>query len=171
MFLNLIATFSIGFCAAGIVLLLNKLSGKRLPGWLMPVAAGAAMFGYQMWNEYTWFERTEAALPNGVAVAQSYLYSNPIQPWTLLVPRVNRFVAVDVAGAQRNANAPDYALARLFLFERFTPTASRLAVFDCARPRRAPYDAGEEVTADGLPAESEWVAVAADDPVRAKACG
>lgn len=171
MFLNLIATFSIGFCAAGIVLLANKLSGKRLPRWLMPVAAGAAMFGYQMWNEYSWAERTAAALPPGVEVAQTFLYSNPIQPWTLLVPRVNRFVAVDVASAQRNANNPDYALARIYLMARFEPAASGLQVFDCVRPRRAPYDDGEAVTAEGLPAEGEWIALEADDAVRAKACG
>ena len=43
MVFELIATIVAGFAGAGVALLLNKIFGGRLPRWIMPVAAGAAM--------------------------------------------------------------------------------------------------------------------------------
>jgi hypothetical protein len=60
MFLELIAAFAAAFVAAGIVLAVNMATGGRLPRWAMPVAAGAAMLGYAVWSEYSWFARTRS---------------------------------------------------------------------------------------------------------------
>ncbi len=38
MFFEMVATLVSGFAGAGVVLLLNKISGGRLPKWAMPVA-------------------------------------------------------------------------------------------------------------------------------------
>ena len=43
MFLELIATVFAGLAMAGVVMLVNRTSGGRLPRWTAPVAAGLAM--------------------------------------------------------------------------------------------------------------------------------
>lgn len=68
MFLELIATFIAGFAAAGVMMLVNRMSGGRLPRWLVPVVAGLAMIGTTIASEYNWFDRTRGTLPNGFEV-------------------------------------------------------------------------------------------------------
>ncbi|MEL7115964.1 MAG: hypothetical protein AAGP08_10295, partial [Pseudomonadota bacterium] len=70
MFIELIATFVAGLGAAGLVLVINMLTKGRLPKWVMPVAAGAAMIGVAISNEYTWGARTADGLPDGLVVVE-----------------------------------------------------------------------------------------------------
>ena len=65
MFVELIATIFAGIACAGIAMALNRLTGRRLPKWIMPIAAGAGMIGMTISNEYTWFGRTAERLPAG----------------------------------------------------------------------------------------------------------
>ncbi|MEO0661118.1 MAG: hypothetical protein AAFZ87_06250, partial [Planctomycetota bacterium] len=44
-----------------------------------PVAAGLAMFAFTLWQEYTWFDRSTAVLPEGARVAETYDYASAIQ--------------------------------------------------------------------------------------------
>ncbi len=162
MFFMLIATFAAGIVAAGIALAAPRLVGKRAPRHLPPVAAGVAMFAFMLWNEYSWFDRSVEALPEGVEVAASYPYSNALQPWTLIAPRVNRFAAVDVGGARRNADLPDQVMADVLLFSRFEEAVMLPQVFDCAATRRADAAVGPSL---------EWVDVDPDDPLLNAACG
>ena len=55
MFLDLVATISAAFALAGVALILRSLSRKRLPGWIVPAAAGFGMLSFAIWNEYTWY--------------------------------------------------------------------------------------------------------------------
>ena len=55
MFLELLAVIIAGFAGAGVMMLVAKLAGNRLPRWLVPVAAGAAMLGTTISSEYSWF--------------------------------------------------------------------------------------------------------------------
>ena len=71
MFVELIATIFAGIACAGLAMLLNIVTGKRLPKWVMPVAAGAGMIGMTISNEYTWFGRTAERLPDGVEIAMT----------------------------------------------------------------------------------------------------
>ncbi|MHB1371312.1 MAG: hypothetical protein ACYCW7_14085, partial [Pseudomonadaceae bacterium] len=63
MFWHLIAAVAAALAGAGIALVLRSLSGKRLPAWIIPVFAGLGMFGYTIYYEYTWFETSQARLP------------------------------------------------------------------------------------------------------------
>ncbi|MEP0154063.1 MAG: hypothetical protein ABJE81_05245, partial [Pseudophaeobacter sp.] len=61
MFLELIAVIFAGIAVAGVVMLVNNVTGARLPRWLAPVAAGLAMIGVTVTSEYSWYSRTLAS--------------------------------------------------------------------------------------------------------------
>ncbi|MEM8759622.1 MAG: hypothetical protein AAGE83_04750 [Pseudomonadota bacterium] len=107
MFLELLATVVAGFACAGVVMLANAVSGRRLPRWLTPVAAGVGMLGMTISNEYSWFDRTAARLPEGVEVATTVEERSWLRPWTRIHPYTKRFVAVDRLNARTNDNLPD----------------------------------------------------------------
>ncbi len=73
MFLELIATIFAGIACAGVAMLLNLATGRRLPRWILPIAAGAGMIAMTISNEYTWFDRTAERLPDGVEIALEVL--------------------------------------------------------------------------------------------------
>ena len=111
MFLELIATFIAGIAGAGLLMLLNRVLGGRLPRWLIPVAAGAAMLLSTISSEYSWYSRTSGPLiDEGFEVAQTVESKAMYRPWTYAKPYIDRFVAVDVATAQRNPDQPGKVL-------------------------------------------------------------
>ena len=83
MFLELIATFAAGAGAAGLVLVLNLMTGGRLPRWAMPVAAGLAMLGVAISNEASWGARTAQGLPEGLVVVDEWVVELRV-PFVLL---------------------------------------------------------------------------------------
>jgi hypothetical protein len=166
MFLELIATFAAGIAAAGCALLAGRLSGGRLPRWATPVAAGLAMIAYSIWSEYSWADRTIAALPEGVAVVQTIEERFPWKPWTYLAPQTARLIALDHAGALVRPDTPNIKLTDLYFFGRWQPTAKRAQLIDCAAPARA--DVTDAALAD--PTAADWVALGAEDPLIATAC-
>lgn len=158
----LIAAIAIGLGAAGLVRGLPALVGWSAPRWLAPAAGGLAMFAFMLWNEYTWFERSLAALPPGTVVAESYEHASVFQPWTLAAPRVTRFAAV----RPRGRTAEGYLEADVILAARFTDDRAVPHLFDCRRGRRAVLPPGEgPVKASAL----DWAAPA-DDPLIKAAC-
>ena len=166
MFFELIATFAAGIAAAGLVLIAGHLTGGRLPRWVMPVAAGAAMLGYTIWSEYTWGARTVESLPEGVVVLVTVEESRVWKPWTYLVPQTTRIMALDRSGVQTNPDAPGILLADLYFFERWAAPAKRSQLVDCAQGMRA--DASGAALAD--PSEAAWRSMAADAPLREALC-
>ncbi|MBK5933047.1 hypothetical protein C8N32_107132 [Rhodovulum imhoffii] len=166
MFLELIATFIAGIAAAGVALLLNMASGRRLPRWLMPVAAGAAMLGYTIWSEYSWAGRTVAALPDGVReihrVRQKVLW----KPWTYAAPQTTAVMAADLAGVAQNPAAPGVSLVDLYFFTRWMPARRVPQLVDCAAGARA------DVSDAGLsdPAAARWRGLRPDDPLLKAVC-
>ncbi|MEO1470600.1 MAG: hypothetical protein AAFV86_16260 [Pseudomonadota bacterium] len=159
----LIATLTVGLGAAGLVLGPAKLLGRRAPRWAAPVAAGLAMFAFTLWQEYTWFDRSTAVLPEGARVAETYDYASAIQPWTLVWPRVWRFAAV-VPG---EAGEGGLLNATVLLAQRFADTVAIPHVIDCAAGRRAPVPPG---AASGNPEALSWTEGGAGDPLVAAAC-
>jgi len=158
----LIAAIALGLGAAGLAMTLPRLVGRRPPRWLGPVAGGAAMFAFMLWNEYTWFERTVANLPDRAVVAETYPYSSVVQPWTLVAPRVARFAAVLPQGRTDSG----MLRAEVVLAERFAGHRRLNVLFDCEARRRAPVPSGG---ASPDPAALDWTAPP-DDPLIAAAC-
>lgn len=165
MLLDFVATVSAGLGLAGLVMIARWLLRGRLPGWLVPAAAGAGMLAFAIWNEYTWFPRTAAALPPGVTVARTVEESALWRPWTYLHPIVTRFSAVDLRTARTNPEAPGQVLATVLLIARWQPRSAVPVLFDCDRARQAPL-LGPDPFAEPIP----WEAVPPDDDVLRAAC-
>lgn len=166
MFFELIATFAAGIAAAGLALIAGHLTGGRLPRWITPVAAGAAMLGYAVWSEYTWAERTVQGLPDGVEVLSTVEETRFWKPWTYVVPQTTRIMALDVSGVQTKPDADGILLADVYLFARWTPPAKRPQLVDCAAGARA--DVSTAALAD--PAKATWRSLGGDDPLIEALC-
>ncbi|EIE51061.1 hypothetical protein [Salipiger aestuarii] len=134
---ELIAVFVAGFAGAGIMLALVKATGNRLPRWLVPVAAGAAMLAASIASEYGWYDRTEAALPDGFAAVTANESRAFWRPWTYVVPMVDRFIAVDLDHPAANAQTEGLYMVRAAFYGRWRPTSEAQIMVDCTRGRTA----------------------------------
>lgn len=170
MLIEWIGTVAIGFGAAGVVLLLRFVTRKALPRFALPAAAGLAMLGFTIWNEYSWFARTTAALPPEAVVTLSHAEPSAFRPWTYLSPFVSRFAAVDRAGIRRNERVPGQVLVEILLFNRHGPTAKVPVLVDCGGHRRADIADGITFDADGAPTNAEWHEMKPDDPLIGAVC-
>lgn len=170
MFLELIATFVAGFAGAGIMMLVVRVFRGRLPRWLIPVAAGAAMLAATISSEYSWYGRTVSNLPEGIEVAQSVEARAVYRPWTYVFPYTERFMAVDMATLRRNDAQPGLVLAELLFFGRWKPVQKLAVMFDCVGHRQTQLP--EEVNFDdnGALIGAVWGPIPADDPALVIAC-
>lgn len=169
MWLELIAALVAGLGAGGVAMLLRRISGKRLPGWLVPVAAGLAMIAYGIWSDYAWRDRTVAALPEGSVVLAEI--PSPIwwKPWTLLAPPVERLSAVHAAGARTRDDRPGLVLAQVLLMARDAPPVALPVLVDCRNGRRADI-ADSDFGPDGMPVDPDWRDAGADEPLMRALC-
>lgn len=171
MFVELIAAFVAGVAAAGLVLLLNRVVGGRLPRWLAPVAAGLAMIVTTISSEYGWYSRTRDALPDGFVVAQTVENRTFYRPWTYVQPFVDRFAAVDRETLRSHPQRPQERLAETYFFGRWAPVNKLTVLADCAGHRRAALADAVSFEADGTVAGADWVPVAEEDPLLSAICG
>lgn len=170
MFVELIATVFAGIACAGLAMLLNLLTGRRLPKWITPVAAGLGMLGTTVSNEYTWFGRTADELPEGLEIAMTVDEQSWFRPWTQVWPYTKRFVAVDTGTARANESVPDQKLADLYFFGRWSPINQAPVLFDCANARSALLIDGAEFAEDGTVPDADWQSMPADDPILKLVC-
>ncbi|MCC1491491.1 hypothetical protein [Cognatishimia sp. F0-27] len=170
MFIELIATVFAGIACAGIVMLVNIILGRRLPKWLMPVAAGLGMIGMTISNEYTWFGRTAERLPEGVEIAMTVEEQSWMRPWTKVAPYTKRFAAADTGTARRNPALPEQRLVDLYFFGRWSPVNKVPMLFDCAQTRSAILVDGAEFADDGSVANAAWQTMPPDDPILTLVC-
>ena len=170
-----ISTLAAAFLAVVVVFILNHLSrkfrGRKLPKWVMPAAAGLAMVGYSIWNEYAWFPKIRADLPASVVVVQEVSEAAPWRPWTYLAPLVVRFVAIDTDKIDHPVAArPELARTDLLLVARWRPFAAVPVVYDCDAKARADLIGGGALGGDGTLSGAVWVTLAQDDQGLAAAC-
>jgi hypothetical protein len=170
MFIELIATVFAGIACAGIAMILNIITGKRLPKWILPVAAGLGMIGMTISNEYTWFDRTAEQLPEGITIAMKVDEQSWGRPWTKVWPYTKRFVAVDTATAQTNENLPDQRLADLYFFGRWSPVNQAPMLFDCTGARSALLIDGATFADDGTVTNADWQQMPDGDPILKLVC-
>lgn len=170
MVFELIAVIVAGFAAAGVVLIVNHLTGGRLPRWMMPVGAGAAMIAMTIYSEYAWFERTQSALPEHVVVARTVEDRAVYRPWTYVVSYVDRFIAVDRASIRRNDAAPGQIMVDLLVFGRWAPVRSVPILMDCDNPRRADLVDEVQFDADGRVANADWRVLDREDQLFQTIC-
>ncbi|MDK3019691.1 hypothetical protein [Pseudodonghicola flavimaris] len=170
MFLELIAVIVAGIAVAGLMLLIRRLSGGRLPGWLVPAAAGAAMIVVTIASEYGWYARTRATLPEGVEVIDEVESRAAYRPWTYLVPMVERFAALDRAGLRQNPARPGVFLVDLYLFARWSAPKWVTVAVDCQGGRQALLTADADFGPDGDITGAAWQQMDPEDPLAAALC-
>ncbi|RNF33161.1 hypothetical protein [Paracoccus methylarcula] len=155
---ELLGAIAVGIGVAALVYALMhgaRKAGFSPPRWLLPACAGLAMIGYSVWNDYAWFGRAKAQLPEGAEMLAIGRDSQPWAPWTYLAPVAVRFAALDPArisetGAGRKR-------AEIMLVERRGPTTIVPQEFDC---EKGVFSV----------AGAEWTAAEADDPVFSAVC-
>lgn len=170
MFIELIATVFAGLAVAGVAMFFNKISGGRLPRWIVPVAAGLGMIATTISNEYGWYGRTAASLPAGLKVAQTVEKQSFYRPWTYARPFVDRFVAVDSMSLRENPELPGQRMVDLYFYGRWAPLNKMSVLLDCEGTRRASLADGAEFGDSGAVLDANWVTVTADDPVLITGC-
>lgn len=170
MSIDLISMVAAGFLVACIVYAANHLSGKRLPKWVMPASIGATMIAFSIWNEYTWFSRVRAELPETVQILRRIDSSAPWRPWTYLAPITTRFMALDQGTVIRSAKVPDLVAAEIMLVQRYTPTKRVPVAFDCKAGARADLIEGAALAPDGTLTGADWIPVGLNDEVLKAAC-
>lgn len=170
MLLEFIAIIAAGFGLAGLVLMLNVVVRKRLPGWAMPASAGLGMLAMAVWLEYSWLDRVTAQYPAEVEIASTNEVRAWYRPWTYAVPQVNRLIAIDHRFDRRNPAHPDQVLTQVLLVGRWEPARQFGVVFDCAGGRRADLVDQVRFAEDGSLVNAPWRALQPDDPVLRAAC-
>ncbi|WP_425099035.1 hypothetical protein [Tropicibacter sp. S64] len=160
MFLELIAVFVAGFVGAGAALALTKLTGGRMPKWLVPVGAGLAMIVATMSLEYSWYDRTRAGLPEGTIVLSSEAGGAPWRPWSYVLPLTDRFWSVDPASMLSNPDAPGRHIAQIVRYGRWAQPQGRVVAVDC----------NQKVWAEGDSETPTWQSDGPGLPIVASLC-
>ena len=149
--------FSLEKLVWGIALLARKLTGPRLPAWIVPAAAGLGMIGYAIWSEYSWYPRSLAGLPAGVQVLRAEASPSGLRPWTLAVPVTLRFLALDLRAAAQHPTNPALRMVPVYRFARWQPVQDMAMVFDCVGGAQVVLQQGMEITPDGTLVGATWV--------------
>ena len=177
MLYEFIATIAAGFGLAGVALIithLSKLAGKRAPKWLIPLFGAAGIFGFQINQEYSWYDQEVAQLPEGVTVVKKVAESTWFRPWSYVKPQTLRFIAADSGNARANAANKDVYLVNLYLFERRRSVQQVPQVLDCAAPARADYvlqEKGSQLSIDEhVRQTTKWRPLETNDPLFINVC-
>jgi hypothetical protein len=163
MFLELIAVIVAGIAGAGVMMLIARTLGDRVPNWLIPVAAGAAMLGTTISSEYSWYSRTAEALPEGVEVVQTAESTAFYRPWTYLAPYTNRFIALDTGNVRANTEDAALFMADVYFFRRWSTVQAVELMVNCSTGQRA-----DPAFGDG--GDPVWRDAIADDPIISGVC-
>lgn len=133
----------------------TRKAGLKLAPWLLPAGIGLSMVSYSVWNDYAWFGRATASLPQDAQVLLVGRASQPWAPWTYLAPVEVRFAALNPAQIREGEGG--IRQVPIMLVERRGQTVIVPQDFDCAGGRIRP-------------ARGEWSAASADDPAFAAVC-
>ena len=150
MIYEFIATITAGFGMAGIALIIrhiSKLLGKTTPKWLIPVFAGIGMLGFQIYQEYYWYDQQRANLPEEVVVVKTFEDSTWFRPWSYIKPQIVRFAAIDKNSIEVNQQTPNLRKVNVYLFERRISTKIVPQIIDCNQINTITKDADTQKAA------------------------
>ncbi|MFN3846051.1 MAG: hypothetical protein ACK4RZ_09555 [Paracoccaceae bacterium] len=170
MALELFAAIVAAIAIGGVVHLLRRLTGSRLPKWAVTAAAGFGLIGTTIYLEYDWFNRVSAELPAGVEVVWHTEEVMTLRPWTLVAPITTKFIAMDVRQIAQHPNNTGLRMAKVFNFARWRPVTDALMVFDCPQHRQVMVSDGVEISEDGTLKGADWVNAPEGDGFQTAAC-
>lgn len=171
MVMSLVSVFALGLAIAAFIFATFKTLRRKPPKYLIPVAAGGGMLVFGIYNEYSWFYRYSADLPDSIEVVETFSVSKVWQPWTYVVPRINSFLALDHDKTRRHEKYPQYRSVHAFQVSRDKPDMPvYLALLDCDKARLIPLANDVALDAEGLPVGVQWNSVQEADKLFAAAC-
>lgn len=170
MFLTLIAVFAAGFGGAGLAMALRYTFRGRLPAWITPLFAGAAMIAATISTEYTWFSNQTGNLPDGMEVIVTRERISWWQPWTYIRPYNDGFIALDRASLRMNDAMPDLQLVNLYVYGRWAAITEVPMAVDCATDRQLTLMDLPDLNPETLGPDANWVRLGPDDPLRRALC-
>jgi hypothetical protein len=169
MALELLAAFFVAVTVGLIVWALGRWV-PGMPRWIMPAAAGAALVGYTIWSEYSWFGRVSAELPAELEVVVIQDEVMPLRPWTYLAPITMRFVALDHRKTLAHPEATNLRMVTLYSFARWKPVAEGLMAVDCIGKRHVMVVDGVTISDDGTLSGADWQPATPQDKLQDAAC-
>lgn len=169
--LELIAAFIAAIACAGLAMVVRRMTGTRLPKWIVPAAAGAGMIGFAVVMEYGWYGRQAGALPEGVVVVWQDQRPQALRPWTMVFPMTTRFLAMDTRSLAAHPGGADLILAEVYGFARWQGIEQALLVVDCASDRSVRLTTQTRIDEAGTLTGGEWQALAEGDASAQVACG
>lgn len=167
---ELIATIVAGMGAAGIILLLRKLTGNAVPKWAIPSFAALAMLSFQIYSEYTWFTYQQNLLPAGIVVLHQQKSSAFWRPWSYVYPQTLGFVAADVANAEKNQVNSEVQRVNLYFVQRHTAVQTTSQVVHCGFNAKAKNSATVTIPEDDSTLDNQWLALNEQDPLLQALC-
>lgn len=170
MFWELIATLLAGLGAAGVAVMIRRITRNHFPRWFIPVFAAVGMFGTQIYSEYTWLDHQVNRLPQGVILAKPIMQTSFWRPWSYIQPQVLRFIAADMANATTNQQNPEILLVDLYFFERHNPARRMSQVFYCAKQARADFSNDLPVPQPDEMLSPHWHILDSDDELLNAVC-
>jgi hypothetical protein len=158
MLFNLLGTFVAGIGAAGIAILFYKyILRMPRPKAAIPVAAGGMMILFQVFLDYGWFSRATADFEDDLVVVSTFEGKSLLQPLSYVIPRTDRFIALEVATLKEHDSLPGVKLGTLHIIARDAPNGQRDQLFDCVNNKRADVTPGLSLTAADLQSKAKWL--------------
>lgn len=164
---TIIAILVAGLGAAGIALLLRKLTGNKLPKWIVPLFGGLGMLAYQISYEYSWFEHQLQRQPPESVVVASEAGHVFWRPWSYFMPMTTAFTVLDSKSVvKRELDGNTVAEFMLYRFEKqhIDHVAHQAHLLNCATAELLPLDAQKQPQLDQLKR------IGKDDPLYRQVC-
>jgi hypothetical protein len=167
----LLATFIAGIGAAGFIALVYKYILKRpRPKSAIPISAGIAMILLQVVLDYGWFSRATSEFGDDVVVIRKSQGTSLLQPLSFIIPRTDRFLALDKTSLKTNDALPGIKMGILIEIQKDGPSHQILQLFDCPNARRADWSGDMPLSSDVLASKAKWFDLKAGDPLYTAAC-
>ncbi|MCT4654500.1 MAG: hypothetical protein N4A65_01685 [Cohaesibacter sp.] len=158
MLFNLLGTFVAGIGAAGIAILFYKYILRReRPKAAIPVAAGAVMILFQVFLDYGWFSRATADFGDDLVVVSTFEGKSLLQPLSYIIPRTDRFIALEATTLKEHERLPGVKLGILHIIARDAPNGKREQLFDCVNAKRADITADLDLANKEVIAKANWL--------------
>ncbi len=164
MIFHLISVFVTGIAAVGVVMIVFRLFGRKPPKFVYPIVAGLAMFGFNIYNEYAWYPTVKSGLPENIKVVKEFPTQAFYSPWSMFIPRIERFAAIDMSSIKRNEAHSGLVLAETLLVAKGQEPLRTYQLFDCKKARLTDLDE------QGNPLKNGWVELDGDDTMLLAAC-
>lgn len=171
MFVFIFTTIVVGFACAGFIMLGFRLSGRKAPKYLIPLTAALGMFGYMIWDDYSWFDRISARLPGEVTISETFATSSAYKPWTLLKAPINRFTAFDQGKTIANPQDPAQKQITTVYLQKGHQAMATTRLIDCDTNQAGFITPDTALDENGFPnADLQMTALEKSDPALRFAC-